>query len=501
MNLRRRLAGAARRVARWAGRFLDAGELVPGGSAADVTEEEPDVAGGVIQEVLTTLAEELDGRRLTVWRVDRAADRVTAEWTLGSLPASGRAAGNPMTWAVEEQSAMRVDPAPAWAEGDVVVAPIDERRVLSVETAPGRAPAPDTLAPGARILAAVLRLADREMDARAERERLRRVMEFLQGLTRKQEPERVPENLARAAIDLMGARGAVVASWTGEGGVLLVTAGDGGGPEPGRELRTGQGDLAHAARAGATVHRGPDDMARRPPLADDAEVWPRTVPYRVAVPLVGPDGETGGVVAAWGERRPAEQGVRLLEALGPLLSLQLRQASDLVRFRDRATIDALTALPNRAAFDERMADEQARFHRYRRPVALMVIDLDRFKHVNDTHGHAAGDAVLRAVAARVREAVRDADIPARYGGEELAVLMPETMIRAARDVAERVRAAIADGDVRHEGVSIPVTASIGVSGCPERVDEPRRLFDSADRALYAAKEAGRDRVVVAEREA
>ncbi|MFW6206171.1 MAG: GGDEF domain-containing protein, partial [Gemmatimonadota bacterium] len=207
-----------------------------------------------------------------------------------------------------------------------------------------------------------------------------------------------------------------------------------------------------------------------------------------------PEGGVVSVVAVWGDRPPAEQGVELLEALGPLLAIQLQRATDLQDFRSRVTVDDLTGLMNRAAFDERMVEERARFHRYRRPLALMVIDLDRFKAVNDTHGHNAGDAVLRAVAATVRRTVRDADIPARYGGEELVVLMPETLLHAARESAERVRAAIAGANIVHDGRTIPITASIGVSACPEVVDDPAELFESADAALYAAKEAGRDRV-------
>ncbi len=463
-------------------------------------EPEPDVAEAVMNDVLTTLAQGLAARRMVVWAVDRERDVVAPEHVLGPAPAAGRAAGNPLTWTVEERSPLRIEPAPSWARGDVVAAPVDAHRALSVEANPGEAPEPETLQPAAEILAAVLRLVDLEVDARAERERLHRVTGFLQGLSSDPDPEQVPAVLAGAAIDLVGGRGAVVASWDGEEGVVLTREGEVDGPEPGRAFSRGDGDLAHAGRAGATVRRVPTDAGERPPLADAGEAWNRTAPYRVAVPLVDPGGAVGGLVAIWGDAPPVDEGVRLLEALGPLLSIHLQQATDLVRFRDRATLDALTGLPNRAAFDERMAEEQARFHRYRTPAALMVVDLDHFKHVNDTHGHEAGDAVLRAVAEVLRSAIRDVvDVPARYGGEEMVVLMEQTLVHAAGEVAERVRVAIEAARVEHEGVVIPVTASIGVSGCPERVDEPAALFDSADQALYRAKESGRNRVVVAER--
>lgn len=457
--------------------------------------EEADPAVVAVTDVLEVLAGELGGRRLVVWRVDRDADTVVAEYFTGDAPKRQQAAGNPLTWAAGEGSALRLDPAPRWARGDVAVAAIDHARVLSMETPPGGAPAPERLGPGARTLAAVLALADRELDVRAQRQRFRRTVAFLQGLAGERDPGLAPDALARTAMDLAGGRAAVVTSWDGAGGTVLATTGD-AGPGAGGTFGADAGDVGHAARAGTVIRRAPGDGATRPLLlgpdarSDDGL-------YRVVVPLRHPDGAVAGVVAVWGDRAPAEQGIELLDALGPLLAIQLQRATDLESFRSRATVDELTGLMNRAAFDDRMTEAPARFHRHRRPVALMVIDLDRFKGVNDTHGHTAGDAVLRAVAETVGRAVRDVDIPARYGGEELVVLMPETMLHAAREVAERVRAAIAATSIVHEGRTIPISASIGVSACPEVVDDPAALFESADAALYAAKEAGRDRVETA----
>ena len=487
----------AREMLRWAAAKLETDEAYP---PRPVPEPDPETADTIVADALTGLAGELGVQRLVVWRVDRAADAVAPEHVVGAEPRTQRAAGNPVAWAVDERHAMALSPAPSWTRGDAVVAPIDRDRAVTVEAAPGDAPAPERVAARARLLAALLRLADRDTDARGERDRLHRVTGFLQSLSGAQDPERVPESLAEAALDLVGARGALVAAWDGEAGIVLTRTGDPDGPGPGHEFGAGDGDLTHAARTSATVVRTPGDAGTRPALASPGEHWQRIAPYRVAVPLLDPEGRTGGLVAAWSDREPSPEGIGLLEGLGPLLSLHLRHATDLVRYRRRATADALTGLPNRAAFDERLAEEQTRFHRYRRPTALLVIDLDHFKAINDIHGHEAGDAVLREVAATVRTAVRDVDVAARYGGEELVVLMPETMLRAARDVAERVREAIDRLEVRHQGATIPVTASIGVSACPELADEPLRLFDSADEALYAAKEAGRNRVTVGGRD-
>ena len=484
---------AAREMLRRTAARLGTAETYP---APPVAEHAPETPDAIVDRALAGLADDLGAERVILWRVDRAADTVVPEHGFGPEPKAQRAAGNPVAWAVDEGHALTLDPAPSWTRGDTVVAPVDAYRALTLETPAGEAPDPTRVAARTRLLGALLRLADRETDARAERDRLHRVTRFLQSLSGAQDPERVPESLAEAALDLVGARGALVAAWDGEAGIVLTRTGDPDGPAPGHEFGARDGDLAHAARTSATVVRAPGDAGARPALASPAEHWQRVPLYRVAAPLPDPEGRTAALVATWGDGEPSAGGIALLEGLGPLLSLHLRHATDLVRYRRRATADALTGLPNRAAFDERLAEEQTRFHRYRRPAALMVIDLDHFKAINDIHGHEAGDAVLREVAATVRSAVRDVDVAARYGGEELVVLMPETMLRAAQDVAERVREAIDRLQVRHRDATIPVTASIGVSACPELADEPVGLFDSADEALYAAKEGGRNRVAV-----
>lgn len=496
------------RVAEVTRRALARGEawLVPGPArtidvspAAPEDEPEPELAARVVKQVLRTLARDVGGTRLCVWSVDRPADRVTPLFALGALPPPQPAAGSPLTWAVEERSTLRVDPAPSWSDGDLVVAPIDETRLLSVETPPGEARAPDRLLPGAEILAAVLRLIDRETDARQERDRLSRTIDFLQALAAHDDVERMLDSLARAAVYLLGAADAVVASWSGDHGVVLVRDGTGAGPQPGREFGLGDGDMAHAARVGTPVSRRPTDRETRPPLVADPDGWPVKPAYEVVIPLAGLAGDTTGIVAAWGATAPSEQGVRLLEALGPLVSLQLRRAQLPARGQEPASVDTVTGLPDRVALDQRLRHEQARFERHRRPVALMVAEIDQLEAVNDEHGKDAGDAVLREVATVVTRTVRDADYPVRYRGDALVVLMPETRLEAAREGAERVRAAIAAAEIRYEGVWIPVTVSVGVSACPERVDAPGHLVDSADVALHGARKAGRNRVRVPER--
>jgi diguanylate cyclase (GGDEF)-like protein len=126
-----------------------------------------------------------------------------------------------------------------------------------------------------------------------------------------------------------------------------------------------------------------------------------------------------------------------------------------------------------------------------------MLDIDHFKRINDEHGHDAGDEVLRAVAAVLRNATRDVDVTARHGGEEFVVLLPETGLAAARDAAERVRTAVATATVDPGGRQLSVTVSVGVSAWPDSATAPADLLPGADAALYEAKRSGRNRVVAA----
>jgi diguanylate cyclase (GGDEF)-like protein len=158
--------------------------------------------------------------------------------------------------------------------------------------------------------------------------------------------------------------------------------------------------------------------------------------------------------------------------------------------------DPLTGLLNRRRFFELAADEVARARRHGRPCSVFMIDLDHFKRINDTYGHSAGDAMLRAVARRLLETVREIDFVARMGGEELAVLLPETGAPTALAVAERVRQALASLAIPHEGGVIRVTASIGVAAWRETELDVEAALHRADAALYRVKTRGRNGVAL-----
>jgi diguanylate cyclase (GGDEF)-like protein len=163
---------------------------------------------------------------------------------------------------------------------------------------------------------------------------------------------------------------------------------------------------------------------------------------------------------------------------------------------DLALLDDLTGVGNRRHLLQRLTEECARSERSGQPFALLVIDLDGFKAINDTHGHAAGDAVLRHLATRIATVFRPLDVVARMGGEEFAVLLPSTGLDDALAAAERVRRAVEAEPVVVDGVPIPVTLSGGVSAMNPDTADIAALMKRADQALYAAKDAGRNRIQV-----
>ncbi|MCC5948280.1 MAG: diguanylate cyclase [Nitriliruptoraceae bacterium] len=162
------------------------------------------------------------------------------------------------------------------------------------------------------------------------------------------------------------------------------------------------------------------------------------------------------------------------------------------RLETLASVDGLTGCLNHRGFHERLEAEAARSIREGRPLALVHLDLDRFKAINDTYGHPTGDEVLATVGATLNGLARRSDAVGRLGGEEFAILLPQVDAAEAARIAERARHAIRDQDA-----PVPVTVSIGVATLADAGGRPDRLVREADAALYAAKRAGRDRVVAA----
>lgn len=164
------------------------------------------------------------------------------------------------------------------------------------------------------------------------------------------------------------------------------------------------------------------------------------------------------------------------------------------RLRQQALHDPLTALPNRRALDNELQKAWQRLRREHRSFALLALDLDRFKTVNDVYGHLAGDSVLQQVAQRLKAAARSMDTVARTGGEEFIVLVPQVDLAGAMAAAERLRASIMAKPFEGPEVSLPLTISVGVAMAGEHDTDLNLVMQQADRALYAAKTGGRNRV-------
>ena len=212
--------------------------------------------------------------------------------------------------------------------------------------------------------------------------------------------------------------------------------------------------------------------------------WTRTL-HGTAVRLAGANSNLRREVA---ERKRAQN-----EMHG--YAERLAQANAMLA--ELARTDELTGLYNRRYFTERANNELSRGHRQQRPTALLLLDLDHFKEINDTYGHATGDVALRAVAETIVGSLRQGDLAGRFGGEEFLIMLPETDLDEAIRVAERLRENVANLALHSDTAQFSVTVSIGVAICIEHEPRFERLLHYADEALYSAKDAGRNRIEVA----
>ena len=183
-----------------------------------------------------------------------------------------------------------------------------------------------------------------------------------------------------------------------------------------------------------------------------------------------------------------------------ILELQEQLVTAREQLRIQATHDSLTGLFNRMAILEALDREVTRSNREQKPVAVIMADLDHFKNINDTHGHQAGDAVLRETARRMLASLRAYDSVGRYGGEEFFVVVPGSDLDAAVELAERLRQDVSAEPVCVAGAMISTTLSLGLAVSTAGLDRADPLLHQADEALYAAKSAGRNRVETGSRQ-
>jgi len=217
-------------------------------------------------------------------------------------------------------------------------------------------------------------------------------------------------------------------------------------------------------------------------------------PFSIEYPLIRKDGRQ---IWVWERGRGVEDddGEMLLE--GIILDISDRkQLED--ELEELATLDPLTGLYNRRESSRLLEEELERARRYNRPMALLWIDFDHFKEINDTYGHAAGDSVLRSISKLLEQSVRSVDSVGRFGGEEFVIILPEMDVKEAHETAERIRHRVSGQRYAlGEGPAVPMTISVGVAVYPDHSTDAAGLCAAADRAMYAAKSRGRNCVVMA----
>ena len=219
-----------------------------------------------------------------------------------------------------------------------------------------------------------------------------------------------------------------------------------------------------------------------------------------AFPLLNEGEITGCIVARSTLDALSKRDISYLEQLTRQSAITINRANNYSKILQYATIDALTNLNNRRQFELRLSQEIATSKRQNNPLCAMMIDIDFFKKVNDTYGHASGDAVLRGVASIIKSSLRESDIPSRYGGEEFAVLLPYSHLKEAKMVGERLRKAVEKSPIpiniegeEHEPIN--VTISMGLAEF-NNLETGEELFERADKALYEAKTTGRNKVCI-----
>jgi len=199
------------------------------------------------------------------------------------------------------------------------------------------------------------------------------------------------------------------------------------------------------------------------------------------------------------ERYDAASGTKFLDRLAAIGAIAIESMLNRERLRRAGMTDGLTGVHNRRYFDHRSLIEFSQAVRHRYPLACLFLDIDHFKAINDRHGHPAGDEVLRQVGGLILRSLRTGDLAARYGGEEFVILLPRTDLTGACEVAERIRLLVQEAPfVTPEGGTVGATLSVGLAMLPAGATSFAELLAAADRAVYDAKRAGRNRTVAAE---
>lgn len=253
------------------------------------------------------------------------------------------------------------------------------------------------------------------------------------------------------------------------------------------------GLVANVVRHRSTLPGRPLRPLERPQIFDGTERLPAVQALKI-IPLKLGD-EVLGTLVCGSKRRHAFDGdtVRTLEVIGLQAGQALARAQRFAETQGLATTDGLTGLMNHRTFQHEFDQEISRAERSGQKVTLILLDIDHFKMINDTYGHATGDRVLRGVADIVRETARTTDVVARYGGEEFALILPDTDMEGGKRTAERIREAVEAHEFHTELGPLKCTVSLGIASYPDVSSVKHKLFEKADECLYHCKRMGRNR--------
>ncbi len=351
-------------------------------------------------------------------------------------------------------------------------------------------------------VALMVELLEARRDSGRDRLQTKALLAAAEGFQAYTTPAELGKAICQAALDVTTAKRSALVRWDAEtrSGVVQATGGTMRLPENmpvsinsfvGERCRQGLPVTKADAR---TLPFNDPKLAGSNPMMGPTEAY-RLIGSFSVVPMKIDDVVIGAIVVEGkepGEVTPAEG--RNLFLLSVLAGNFLEAAWRIERANKHARTDPLTSLWNRGHFDEQLKRVLQETDRFGNACSLIVADIDFFKQVNDTYGHDAGDLILKSVSKIFMDGVRTVDICARYGGEEIAILLPQTSLAGAMELAERLRKALEARLVYHAGRQIGVTASFGVASYPEAVATHEALFPAADRALYLAKREGRNRV-------
>lgn len=324
----------------------------------------------------------------------------------------------------------------------------------------------------------------------------RALLRIARDLQRAHEPDTLERLICDYAVEVTGSEYALLVRWSAAEGAGQVVACSDQTPDALRESAvTAESAVGSVCLEGTAAFW--DDarfLAERGGLLGDHARDVTMGAFAVLPLLRGVDVIGALVLSALenGVLRALE--IRNASVLAALAVNALETAWEFAESSRRSRTDPLTGLWNRRQFDEQLERVLTETDRFGGACALVLADLDHFKHINDTHGHAAGDAVLRSVAAALRDGIRTVDLCARIGGEEIALILPQTARGGAVDLAERLRQRIEALTVSHGDASIRVTVSIGLAIYEAGSGAKATLFKRADDKLYEAKRTGRNRV-------